>query len=77
MGASVEVAEVMAALVAGRPVTVMSDGGLAPNHRDGGSRMFGVAALPDGGEATTAGGTDRPVRRVRSERLDRPRRVGR
>jgi hypothetical protein len=68
-----EVAAVMAALVAGEPVTVMADGSLAPNHRDGGARAFGMAELP--GYAPPAGtSTERPAQRAHAERLDRRRR---
>lgn len=68
-----EVAAVMAALVAGEPVTVMADGALVPNRRDGGTRAFGMAQLagyvPDS-NATS----EPPVRRARAERIDRQRR---
>jgi len=65
-----EVAAVMAALVAGEPVTVMADGAIVPNRRDGGARAFGMAQLA-GAESTTA---PEAPRRARSERLDRRRR---
>lgn len=75
MGDPTEVAMVMAALVAGQPVTVMSDNTPAPNHRDTGTRMFGMAQLP--GTPTPGPPTRQPARRARAERLDQHRRLGR
>lgn len=73
MGSPDEVAEVMDALVAGEPVTVMTDGGLAPNRGDGGQvRAFGMAQLP--GASVSAAAPASGVRRAQSERLDRQRR---
>lgn len=60
-----EVAAIMAAWAAGEPVTVMADGAVVSNHRDGGVRMFGMAQLP--GQP----GAPLPPRRARAERLDR------
>lgn len=71
MGDPAEVASVMDALMAGEPVTVLSDGSPVRNHRDGGGRMFGMAQLAGQGPMPAP-----PERRVRSERLDRPHRRG-
>lgn len=65
MGQADEVAAVMAALTAGEPVVVLTDGGVANNHRDGGVRAFGMAQLP--GQP----GAPMPPQRARAERLDR------
>ncbi|GAA0638127.1 hypothetical protein GCM10010174_69960 [Kutzneria viridogrisea] len=68
-----EVAAVMAALVAGEPVTVMADGGLARNHRDSGARAFGMAQLPGyrPHETEASPPATRRPRRAYSERADR------
>lgn len=68
-----EVAAVMAALVAGDPVTVMADGAIVPNHRDGGARAFGMAQLA-GHAASADSSAEPPARRAYAERLDRRRR---
>jgi hypothetical protein len=67
-----EVAAVMAALIAGDPVTVMADGAIVPNRRDGGARAFGMAELP-GRKPGTNHVTERPARRARADRLDQHR----
>lgn len=71
MGDQTEVEAVMTALVAGEPVTVLADGGIARNKRDNPDgrqvRAFGMAQLGVSNES--------PTRQAHAERMDRPQRA--